>query len=95
MISVRRCLSMPRNHSREGHGKELLIMSEEATLKIPAIHCGGCVKTVTRTLEALPSVKVTGADLATKLVGVQFHVSAVGLDRIREALDEVGFSAED
>ena len=34
-------------------------MSEETTLKIPAIHCSGCVKTVTRTLEALPSVKVT------------------------------------
>ncbi len=70
-------------------------MSTEVTLKIPAIHCGGCVKTVTQTLEALPSVKVTGADPATKLVGVQFDVSAVGLDRIREALDEVGFFAED
>ncbi len=47
-------------------------MSTEATLKIPAIHCGGCVKTVTRTLEALPSVKVTEADPATKLVQVRF-----------------------
>ena len=34
-------------------------MSTEATLKIPTIHCSGCVKTVTQTLEALPSVKVT------------------------------------
>ncbi len=70
-------------------------MSTEATLKIPAIHCDGCVKTVTKTLEALPSVKVTEVDTATKLARVQFDVSAVGLDRIREALDEVGFSAED
>ena len=70
-------------------------MSEEATLKIPAIHCGGCVKTVTRTLEALPSVKVAEADSATKLVHLQFEESAVNLDRIREALDEVGFFAED
>ncbi len=70
-------------------------MSTEATLKIPAIHCGGCVKTVTRTLGALPSVKVTEADPATKLVQVRFDEAAASVDRIREALDEVGFSPED
>ena len=70
-------------------------MSTEVTLRIPAIHCSGCVKTVTQTLEALPSVKVTGADPATKLARVQFEESAVDLDRIREALDEVGFSPDD
>ena len=70
-------------------------MSEETTLKIPAIHCGGCVKTVTRTLEALPSVKVSEVDPTTKLARLQFEESAVNLDQIREALDEVGFSAED
>ncbi len=70
-------------------------MSTETTLKIPAIHCGGCAQTVTRTLEALPSVKVTEVDTATKLARVQFDESAVGLDRIREVLDEVGFSPDD
>ncbi len=70
-------------------------MATETTLKIPAIHCGGCVKTVTQTLEALPSVKVTEADSESKLVNLQFEESAVSLDRIREALDEVGFFAED
>ncbi len=70
-------------------------MSTETTLKIPAIHCGGCVKTVTQTLEALPSVMVTEADSESKLVHLQFEESAVNLDQIREALDEVGFSAED
>ncbi len=70
-------------------------MAIETTLKIPAIHCGGCVKTVTQTLEALPSVKVTEADSESKLVHLQFEESAVNLDQIREALDEVGFFAED
>ncbi len=70
-------------------------MAEETTLKIPAIHCSGCVKTVTRTLEALPSVKVTEADPESKLVHLQFEESAVNVDQIREALDEVGFFAED
>lgn len=70
-------------------------MAKETTLKIPALHCGGCVDTVTRTLKALPSVEVTQADPATKLVQVRFDESAASLDQIRHALDEVGFSAED
>jgi copper chaperone len=70
-------------------------MIHEATLRIPAIHCGGCVKMITGTLEALPSVKVAEADTETKLVHVQFDESAVSVDQIREALDEVGFSADD
>ena len=70
-------------------------MIHEATLRVPAIHCGGCVKTITGTLEALPSVKVAEADTETKLVRVQFDDSAVSVDQIREALDEVGFSADD
>ena len=70
-------------------------MAQETTLKVPAIHCGGCVKTITGTLAALPSVEVTEADTETKLVRVQFDESAVSVDQIREALDEIGFSAED
>ncbi len=70
-------------------------MAQETTLKVPAIHCGACVNTITRTLEALPTVEITEADTETKLVRVQFDESAVSVDRIREALDEVGFSAEE
>ena len=69
--------------------------TKEATLRIPALHCGGCAKSVTRVLEALPSVEVTQTDLDAKLVGLGFDESAISLDQIREALDEVGFSAED
>lgn len=70
-------------------------MAEDATLKIPAIHCDGCVKTVTAAVEALPGVKVADADTRDKTVRVRFEGSAVGLDRVREALDEVGFSPEE
>ncbi len=70
-------------------------MAREATLKIRAIHCGGCVRTVTKTLEALPSVQVTQADQESKLVRLQFEEAAVDLDRIRERLDEIGFCPED
>lgn len=70
-------------------------MASETSLKIPAIHCDSCVATVTRTLQALPSVEVSQADVEAKLVRVQFDESAVSVDQIREALDEVGFSAEE
>ena len=70
-------------------------MAQETTLKVPALHCSGCVNTITRTLQALPSVEVTQADTETKLVRIKFDESAVSVDQIREALDDVGFSAEE
>ena len=70
-------------------------MTKQETLKIPALHCGSCGDTVTRILSALPSVAVTQTDPEAKLVHVQFDESAVSLDQIREALEEVGFFAED
>ena len=70
-------------------------MAKTATLKIPAIHCGGCVNTVKRTIEALPGAKVAESDPATKMVSVNYDESAVTLDQIREALDQVGFSPEE
>ena len=69
--------------------------TKEATLTIPALHCGSCAKTVTRVLEDLPTVEVTNADAEAKLVDIGFDESAISLDQIREALDEVGFSPED
>ena len=70
-------------------------MADETTLRIPAIHCDGCVRTVTRTLEALPGVHVTEADPTTKVVRIRFDESAVNAAQLREALDEIGFSPED
>ena len=70
-------------------------MAKETTLTIPAIHCDSCVKTVTKTLQALPTVLIADADSQTKLVRIEFDESAVSIGDIREALDEVGFSADD
>ncbi len=70
-------------------------MTKQETLKIPALHCSSCANSVKRVLKALPTVEVTQADAETKLVRVQFDETAVSLDQIREALDEVGYSVED
>ncbi len=70
-------------------------MTRETTLKIPALHCGGCAKTVTGILDTLPGVEVTDTDPDSKLVQLHFDDSTTSLDQIREALDQVGFSPED
>ncbi|MFQ5968517.1 MAG: heavy-metal-associated domain-containing protein [Acidimicrobiia bacterium] len=70
-------------------------MTQEATLRIPALHCGGCAKTVTRSLEALPGVEVTETDPESKQVQLEFDDSTISLEEIREALDQVGFSPDD
>ncbi len=69
-------------------------MATETTLTIPAIHCDACTKMITQTLQALPTVVIAEADPQTKLVRLNFDESAVTLDQIREALDEVGFSPD-
>jgi copper chaperone CopZ len=69
-------------------------MATAITLEVPAIHCDSCVKTITKTLQALPTVVIADADPQTKLVRIEFDESAVSIGDIREALDEVGFSAE-
>ena len=70
-------------------------MTKQETLKIPALHCSSCGDTVKRVLGPLPSVEVTQLDVEAKQVSVQFNDSVVGLDQIREALEEVGFFPED
>ena len=69
-------------------------MAQEMTLKVRCLKGGCCVNTVTRTLEALPSVQVAQADLKSKLVLLHFEESSISSDRIRETLDEIGFCPE-
>ena len=70
-------------------------MAKEATLRIPAVHCGGCANTITRHLQALAGVSVTDVDTGSKEMHLSFDESEVTLNEIREALDEIGFSPDD
>ena len=70
-------------------------MPEEATLKIPALHCSSCAGTVTRHVKAIGGVSDIDIDTESKLVHLTYDESKVSLDQVREALDEIGFFAED
>ena len=66
-------------------------MAQEITLTVRCLKDGCCVNTMTRTLESLPSVKVAQADFKSKLVRLHFVESSISPDRIRGALDDIGF----
>ena len=75
--------------------KKEVMMTKEAALRVPAVHCGGCANTVKRTLQMLPGVSVTDVDTESKLVHLSFDESEVSLDQIKESLEEVGFAPDD
>ena len=66
---------------------------QQATLKVPRIHCSGCVNTVTRALQNLPGVQKVDASDASKQVTVQFDPSKVDESKIRSTLAGIGYPA--
>lgn len=65
----------------------------QATLKIPKIHCSGCVNTVTAAVKKLPGVTSVQASDSTKEVRIDFDPSTVDEAKIRSALASVGYPA--
>jgi copper chaperone len=70
-------------------------MTAAARTEIVAVHgmhCGGCERTVSRSLEALPGVGRAQADLVAEEVEVTFDPGRTDLDAIRAAVREAGFT---
>ena len=65
----------------------------QVTLKVPRIHCSGCVHTVTTAVGKLPGVTTVGASEATKEVKVEFDPVLVTEQKIRLQLGQVGYPA--
>lgn len=63
-------------------------------LKIPAISCGHCIRTITMELKELQGVKEVSADLATKLVTVDFDDPATEVE-IRNLLKDINYPADE
>jgi copper chaperone CopZ len=67
-----------------------------ATYTAPGIHCGGCVSSIQRSLQAVPGVDAVSADPATKVVEVRYDETRTGEEAIKERLTAAGFPpAED
>lgn len=65
----------------------------QATLKVPRIHCDGCVNTVTNAVRKLPGVQHVDASEVTKEVRVEFDAAQVTVDKIKGTLAQVGYPA--
>ena len=66
---------------------------ETLELKIDGMHCDGCVKSVTRTLTALPGVEKVDVSLAEGKANVSYDPARAGVAEFRRAVERAGFKA--
>ena len=67
---------------------------ETITLHVEGMSCGGCVKSVTNVLTALPGVAKAEVSLEDKLARVEFEAGRVTPDDMKRVIVDAGFEAE-
>ena len=67
---------------------------EEVTLRVPSIHCEGCLNTIRSALKQKIGDVEIEADLEKHLLKVAFYKEAVTQSGVEEALTEIGFKPE-
>ena len=60
---------------------------------VAGMHCGGCVKSVTRAISELPGVQKVDVSLERKSATVEYDGTAVDVAAIVAAIDAAGFEA--
>ncbi len=66
---------------------------ETTTIKISGMTCGGCVKSVTRVLTALPGVEKAEVSLNPGAAALTFNAQQINVEQIKSAIREAGFEA--
>jgi copper chaperone len=66
---------------------------EKVQLSVRGMSCGGCVKSVTNVLSALPGVSHVEVSLEQANARVDFDPAAVSVDSMIAAVDDAGFEA--
>lgn len=64
---------------------------ETTTLKVEGMSCGGCVKSVTNVLAALPGVAKAEVSLEDKQARVEYEAGRVTIDDMKRAIADAGF----
>ncbi len=67
---------------------------ETAVIKVEGMSCGGCVKSVTNVLSALPGVAKAEVSLDSKSARVEFEAGRVTREDMKRAIVDAGFEAE-
>jgi len=66
---------------------------ETTVLKVAGMSCGGCVKSVTNVLTALPGVGKAEVTLLPGEAKVEFDPAQVTREAMARAIDDAGFEA--
>ena len=66
-------------------------MSTTTTLSVPAIHCDTCKSSIEGALTGLEGVSSADVDVEAKTVTVSFDDGSVGMDLIKETIEDQGF----
>ena len=64
------------------------------TFKVPNISCGHCVKTIEREVGEMEGVDLVRADVASKMVTVEWQEPPASWDAIRSLLVEINYAPE-
>ena len=64
---------------------------ETITIKVEGMSCGGCVKSVTNVLTALPGVAKADVSLEDKQARVEYEAGRVSIDDMKRVIVDAGF----
>jgi len=67
----------------------------DVKIKVQGMHCTGCEANINDALVELEGVIKVKADFKKGEVKVNFNEKKVSLDKIKEAIEEAGYKAED
>ena len=67
---------------------------ETLELKIEGMTCGGCVSSVTRTLQNVPGVQKVDVSLADAKAKVTYDPARTGPGEFRRAVERAGYEAQ-
>ena len=67
----------------------------EVSIKVAGMSCGGCVRNVTGVLKALPGVSEVKVTLEDAQAEVTYDPAQISVERLREAIADAGFDADD
>jgi copper chaperone len=66
--------------------------TEKNILLVEGMSCGHCKNAVEKAVGALAGVSLAEVDLAEKTLAIEFDVSRITLDKIKEIVDEEGYT---
>lgn len=66
---------------------------EKVEFKVEGMHCGGCVKSVTRMLDGVAGVSSVDVSLEEAKAAVEFDPARTNLPELKQAVIRAGFKA--